>query len=217
MNGRCLCMSFRATAIPSVGLAVHRPDRRWPGCAARPRSGRAGKVQVRVLASSRRDSLGCTRPVLPKCHGIRPRAKAECRVYKNGRAVGRGRTLNEPARVELHRIGDEIGFRRLEVGGGLMRVAASDRRLGWRCCSPRESPTAQATRSVPSHSRSDQAGHLPARPSASPHPLPALLERGTCRRKAWRTDWLGVGWGRRRRIVAIEGQRRNVPEPAGVG
>jgi len=69
----------------------------------------AGRVTVRLLASAVQISsvavdpsyLTATAKVVERSH---------LRVYQHGRPVGGVRSLSEPARIELHRIGDKPAF-----------------------------------------------------------------------------------------------------------
>jgi hypothetical protein len=70
---------------------------------------RAGAVRVRLLKSAvevrsiRLDPsyLSATASLV---------VRSQVRVYQHGRPVGGVRSLNEPARVELHRVGDKSAF-----------------------------------------------------------------------------------------------------------
>jgi hypothetical protein len=70
---------------------------------------RAGKVQVRVLTSSMEiRSVALDPSYTSATASILERSRV--RVYQRSRAVGGVRTLNEPARVELHRVRDKSAF-----------------------------------------------------------------------------------------------------------
>jgi len=70
---------------------------------------RSGKVRVRVLTSAVEiRSVQLDPSYLTASASVVERSRV--RVYQHGRPVGGVRTLNEPARVELHRVGDKTAF-----------------------------------------------------------------------------------------------------------
>jgi len=70
---------------------------------------RAGRVEVRVLtAAVEIRSVQLDPSYTSATASVVERSRV--RVYQRGRAVGGVRTLNEPARVELHRVGEEPVF-----------------------------------------------------------------------------------------------------------
>jgi hypothetical protein len=70
---------------------------------------RAGKVRVRVLTSAVEIRLVQLDPSYTSATASVVE-RSRVRVYQHGRAVGGVRALNEPARIELHRIGDKSAF-----------------------------------------------------------------------------------------------------------
>jgi hypothetical protein len=70
---------------------------------------RAGKVRVRVLTSAVEiRSVQLDPSYLSATASVVERSRV--RVYQHGRPVGGVRALNEPAQVQLHRIGDKSAF-----------------------------------------------------------------------------------------------------------
>ena len=70
---------------------------------------RSGMVSVRMLASAVEiRSIQLDPSYLTATASVLERSRV--RVYQHGRPVGGVRTLNEPARVELHRVGDSAAF-----------------------------------------------------------------------------------------------------------
>jgi hypothetical protein len=76
---------------------------------------RAGKVSVHLLTSALKvSSIQLAPSYLSAAAAVTFRSQV--RVYQRGRPVGGLRNLNEPARVELHRVGDKPRFVVWKVG-----------------------------------------------------------------------------------------------------
>jgi hypothetical protein len=70
---------------------------------------KSGKVSVRVLSSAVEiRSVQLDPSYLSATASVVERSRV--RVYQQGRSVGGIRALNEPARVELHRVGNKTAF-----------------------------------------------------------------------------------------------------------